>query len=540
MLHTTLVTTTRDKDRGAGPTGGIPARDLPKMLGDDLLAVIGTAADAEVRIRSLAVVNDSAERSDLMLMVGVSADRLPACMAQAAEQGARAVVVDPVPDDVIAGVRAVAARTGLYVFERSVDVPWLALSDFIRDLMRHSEADEIRGSGIATDDLFGLAESLTESLGGPVIIEDAKFRVLSYSSSTDQVDRGRDIAILGRRIPEDWLHHLESLGVIETLLGTDEVVVVENGPFTARRRLLCSIRAERFLLGILWVAEGDAPLPPDVRDRMKVAARAAAPYLLRHQEASFGRRSAQDRQLRQLLDSGVIPHSAAEEYGLLPAAHYSLLALRISPDARLNTLDRNRVVDLVGMYCQSYRWRAATTTIGHTVYCVLAHDEQTPLETRVEEFASGLGGHIGRALPGRGVQIALSRWAEWLHDIPRIREQVDNVLENAPGTTTLTVTRFDDALPQIMLSKVTAFLQNAGIEYPKLERLRAEDATTGSDYIASLRAFLASFGDAATAARNLNVHATTLRYRLRRMTAISGLDLSDPAERLICELLLRA
>ena len=541
MLHTALVTvTTRDGDRRAGPTGGIPARDLPKMLGDDLLAMIDTAADAEVRIRSLAVVDDSAERSDLVLMVGVSADRLPACMAQAAENGARAVVVDPVPDDVMAGVRTAAARTGLYVFERSIDVPWLALSDFIRDLMRHSDADEIRGSGIATEDLFGLAESLAETLGGPVIIEDAKFRVLSYSSSTDRVDRGRDIAILGRRIPDDWLRHLESLGVIETLLGTDDVVVVDNGPFTARRRLLCSIRAERFLLGILWLAEGDAPLPADVRERMKVAARTAAPYLLRHQEASFGRRSAQDRQLRHLLDGGTIPHSAAEEYGLLPAAHYSLLALRISPDARLNNLDRNRIVDLVGMYCQSYRWRAATTTIGHTVYCVLAHDEPAPLVTRVEEFATGLGGHVGRALPGRGVQVALSRWADWLHDIPRIRQQVDNVLENAPATTTLTVCSYDDALPQIMLSKVTAFIQNAGIEYPKLERLRAEDAATGSEYIASLSAFLVSSGGAAAAARNLNVHVTTLRYRLRRISAISGLDLSDPAERLICELLLRA
>lgn len=520
-------------------SGGVRVRELPQMLGDDVLAVVVDAGDETTRIRSLGLLYDYAERSDLVLMVGVAPDRLPTCLTEVTERGARAVVVDPVPTDAIAQVRAVAADGGLTVFERRVDVPWLVISDFIRNLMQRSEADAIRTSGITGEDLFGLAESLAESLGGPVIIEDAKFRVLSYSSSTAQVDRGRDMAILGRRIPDDWLRHLESLGVIDTLLGTDEVVVVHNGPLAARRRLLCSIRAERFLLGILWVAEGDTPLPVDISDRMKEAARTAAPYLLRQQEASFGKRSAQDRQLRQLLDEGTIPHSAAEEFGLLPATHYSILALRISPDAQLSNLDRNRVVDLVGMYCQSYRWRAATTAVGHTVYCVLAHDNHTPQTGGTKDFAAGLGGHVSRALPGRGVHIALSRRADWLHDIPRIRQQADNVLETASPTTTVTVRSFDEALPEIMLSRLAHVIRSEGFEYPKLTRLRLEDTTSGSEYINSLRAFLLSFGDTAAAAKQLNIHVTTMRYRLRRIAELSGLDLADPAERLICELLLR-
>ncbi|WP_197377521.1 PucR family transcriptional regulator [Mycolicibacterium baixiangningiae] len=518
---------------------GLSVHDVPRLVGEDLLAIVVPAADGSVRIRSLGVLDEfTGERSDLLLAIGASRGDWTDVIGEAVHRGARALVTDPLPDAVLQRIRPVAERTGLCLLERSGDLPWLVLSDMIRDLIQHAEADRIRGSGVALEDLAGLAESLAEMLGGPVIIEDAKFRVLSYSSSTDQVDRGRDIAILGRRIPDGWLGHLESLGVIDRLLGTDEIVTVDDGPFEARRRLLCSIRAERFLLGILWVAEGETPLPPDIHDRMAAAARTAAPFLLRHQEAGFQRRATQNRQMRLLLDQGTIPQSTAEEYGLSPADRYTVLGLRASPDALLTNLDRNRTVESVGMYCQSYRWRAATTTIGHTVYCVLAHDRETS-DGRLSDFASAVGEHVRRALLGRGVQVSLSRTVRGLQEIPTARRQVDEVLETCPAADPLTVITFDDALSRIALSRVGQFLKSNAIDYPKLDRLRAEDEASGSEYTATLSAYLSAFGNVVAAARRLNVHVTTLRYRLKRIHAISGLDLDDPAERLLCELLLR-
>lgn len=518
---------------------GISVHDLPRLLGEDLLSIVVPSTGRSARVRSVGILDGtSSERCDLVLAIGVGPGSWTDIVTAAADGGARAIVTDPCPDDVLPSMRSAARQAGVCLLERNGDVPWLTLSDMIRDLIKHAATDDIRGSGVALEDLAGLAESLAEMLGGPVIIEDAKFRVLSYSSSTDQVDRGRDIAILGRRIPDDWLRHLESLGVIDTLLGSDDVVTVEDGPFEARRRLLCSIRAERFLLGILWVAEGDAPLPSDVHERMKTAARSAAPFLLRHQEAGFRRRSAQDRQMRLLLDQGDMPRSVAEEYGLSPAARYSVLGLRISPDAVLNNLDRNRVVESVGMYCQSYRWRAASTTIGHTVYCVLALDANIS-DTRVREFAEAIGEHVGRALLGRGVQVSLSRTVNGMREILSARRQVDQVLEITSPTDGLTLVAYDDAVARIALSGIGQFINDSGIDYQKLELLRAEDRNSGSEYTTTLTAYLSAFGNVMAAARQLNIHVTTLRYRLKRIHAISGLDLDDPAERLLCELLLR-
>ena len=66
--------------------------------------------------------------------------------------------------------------------------------------------------------------------------------------------------------------------------------------------------------------------------------------------------------------------------------------------------------------------------------------------------------------------------------------------------------------------------------------LRRLDAAGRSDYIRSLRAFFDHAGDVPKAAEALLLHPNTLRYRLRRMQELTGLDLKDPTDRLVTEL----
>jgi DNA-binding PucR family transcriptional regulator len=69
--------------------------------------------------------------------------------------------------------------------------------------------------------------------------------------------------------------------------------------------------------------------------------------------------------------------------------------------------------------------------------------------------------------------------------------------------------------------------------------LHTLDATGRSDYIRSLRALFDHAGDVPEAAKALSLHPNTLRYRLRRMRELTGLNLADPIERLVAELQLR-
>jgi DNA-binding PucR family transcriptional regulator len=70
-------------------------------------------------------------------------------------------------------------------------------------------------------------------------------------------------------------------------------------------------------------------------------------------------------------------------------------------------------------------------------------------------------------------------------------------------------------------------------------RLLAHDRENDTDFVATLRAWLDHMGDVSAAAEALHVHTNTLRYRVRRLAEIGGMDLTDPEERLSAQLQLR-
>jgi DNA-binding PucR family transcriptional regulator len=73
-----------------------------------------------------------------------------------------------------------------------------------------------------------------------------------------------------------------------------------------------------------------------------------------------------------------------------------------------------------------------------------------------------------------------------------------------------------------------------------LGRLVDYDADHGASLVETLRAYLALGGAHDSTARALAVHRSTLKYRLRRIREISGLDLNDADVRFNLELASRA
>jgi DNA-binding PucR family transcriptional regulator len=72
-----------------------------------------------------------------------------------------------------------------------------------------------------------------------------------------------------------------------------------------------------------------------------------------------------------------------------------------------------------------------------------------------------------------------------------------------------------------------------------IARLIAYDEGHDAQLVATLRAWLETFGDVAAASAAQFVHANTFRYRLRRVHEVSGLDLDDADARFAAMLQLR-
>ena len=66
----------------------------------------------------------------------------------------------------------------------------------------------------------------------------------------------------------------------------------------------------------------------------------------------------------------------------------------------------------------------------------------------------------------------------------------------------------------------------------RLTALHDHDSEHATDLARSLLAYLDHFGDVKAASSALHVHPNTLRYRVRRATDLTGIDLADATERL--------
>ena len=100
------------------------------------------------------------------------------------------------------------------------------------------------------------------------------------------------------------------------------------------------------------------------------------------------------------------------------------------------------------------------------------------------------------------------------------------------------------AIEDVQASATLAELAQALYGVPRLREgagpaLRSYDAERGTAYASTLLAYLDANSDIAAAARRLNVHPNTCRYRLARAEEISGITLTNPDERLLLWLQLR-
>jgi sugar diacid utilization regulator len=95
----------------------------------------------------------------------------------------------------------------------------------------------------------------------------------------------------------------------------------------------------------------------------------------------------------------------------------------------------------------------------------------------------------------------------------------------------------DDVWGEIVVARLREVLSTCLTTDHPLARLAEHDRRTRSDLGATVGAWLAHCCDTAETAQSLSLHPNTLRYRLRRAQEVSGLDLFDPTQSLVAQLL---
>jgi hypothetical protein len=501
-------------------------------------------------------------RRALVLGVGVQAPSDTAALLASLGKHEAAGLVLRSPVTVDEAVAAAVESSGVALLALTRGASWTQLAALLRSLLAEGDVgddgQETLG-GMPSGDLFSVANAVAALIDAPVTIEDRSSRVLAFSGRQDEADLSRVETILGRQVPERYSRLLVERGVFRELYRSDQPVYIEppSGgglPDFALPRAAVAVRAGDEVLGSIWAAVRE-PLTPGRARAMCDAARLVALHLLRIRAGADVSRRLRADLVSTALEGGTGAFEAVRRLGLADQP-VVVLALAVADPA-----ERARLADALAMHLSAIHPRCAAAPVGDVAYGLIPvvpsgaggapgqaeGAEGADGELRAVRIATGFLDRVGeRSRP----VIAIGQVAFDAAGLPGARACADRVLRvlraaEANGTGNEDkgprVARLADVHAEALLIELRDLAAAHGDRLTgPVARLSAYDAEHGTNLVETLRAWLDAFGDVAAASAAMFVHANTFRYRLRRLTELSGIDLTDQEQRFAAMLQLRA
>ncbi|GLY42895.1 PucR family transcriptional regulator [Amycolatopsis sp. NBRC 101858] len=509
--------------------------ELMTQLGLDLITAPVVPADLAVEFTNV-VIYDSLEipefgDDDLVLAVGVSATS-PLALRLAAARPAALLLRHDGPLEQRLQAEALNAGVILLVVPNSCGWSHLhTIAASLPGVVPLDHVDSATGSEVISD-LFAVANALADTLDAPITIEDNQSRLLAYSALQGTADIARSATILGHQVPDEFRQEVRRLGVSKRILTATEPFFLSSTMAGITSRTVVTLRAHGEVLGSIWAVTA-TPLDDRRTAALADAARTVAIRLAHHRLTADLRRQHQTATMTLLLRGGVSAVEAGRRMGM-DGGGYRLAAIVAGhPDGTHDDALLDRYATALVRQLALTRTIGATARIENTVYAVVRGPE---------DHVESLRGLRGVLLAARAsarpeapdqVTAGMSGSLESLADLAGAREQAERVLQVLAGA------RSHDGCAEVdEVGLAVSVLRLADLESARrggrrsaLDEVDDYDAAHAADYGRTLRVHLASFGDPTVASKALKVHTNTLRYRLRRLNDLFGLDLTDPDTR---------
>lgn len=489
---------------------------LVNVLGGYGVRLRWSSVPRSTELRSVVIHEAAPNRvvmGDVLLAIGAGSFREAVQWAASA----RAVVVlvrggdEPIAIDSDAEVGAV-----MVVDET---VTWSEVGTVVYGLVLEGRETE---SGRGPTDLFALADSLADAIGSSVVIHDRLLRVLAYSKLQQHADPARVQTILERQTPDQLRALFDARGVFAHLGVSDEPLFVpEDSEHGLIGRMVVAVRSGGELIGSVWVA-CSVPLDEAARTALADGAHTVALHLLRSRASADLERQVESELVIRLLEGTADAAMVASRLGL-PHDGLRVIALQAfigdERDAAL-LLAFERATTGFGW---SRPGRSALA--GNIVYTLLPGGQAAT----ARRWVTGLRA----ALPEQATVLAGVSGAAEVTELAAARQEAEECLALHEISLAATPPVYDESWADILLQRLrTAARSGRSPSRGPVAELGRHDRANGTDYVATLRAWLEAQGDPAEAGDRLGVHENTVRYRLRKMAEITTLPLDDARKRL--------
>ena len=518
--------------------------DITANLDPEVLRVVRAPGAATTPVRDVVVLDTADPRSvragTIVLGVGLAGSLGDAAVwvDRAGRAGAAAMVLR-VDGDVDPEILSVAEAVGVAVLAVPPELPWGQAYSLVRTSMVSAGArDRADAEGVPIGDLFALADAVAAAVGGAVTIEDPQWRVLAFSNLTQPVDEVRRQTILGRAVPIEWQKRLDEEGATRALRTGRGVVRFDAPEAGFLPRMGVPVRAGPELLGVIWVAEGEVPLDGAAERSLERSADLAALHLVCHRASEDIDRRSRGALVREILEGRAVVDDHNPRLG--STVPMTVLAFEVVADERpVRPVDPERILSVVSLFCEDAHTDAMCALVDDRFWGLIP-TPGTDGRQRSLALARRVVDRVHQAL-GVSLRAGVGVSAEAIADVPRSRRTAEQALSVLVGRGEGDrVAHIEDVQADAVLLELLA----VGRERPellegRLQALIEHDSELGTSHVGTLRAYLDAWGDISETARRLGLHANTVRYRVRRLEEVSGLDLRDPDVRFVTDLQLR-
>ena len=514
-----------------------------------VLSVAASPLGLDVPVSSV-VVHDLIDppevtAGDIVLGVGVPATDVAIPIIEQLGAAGAAAFVMKIKLPAAPRLTEAAQAAGIALFAAPAGASWAQILTLIRTVLAQPafEVSPEPRSGLVTGDLFGVANTIASLLDVPITIEDPQSRVIAFSGRQEEADQPRIDTILGRRVPEPILRRLHAEGVFKRLKHSREPIYFPPGEIVDIGREAVAVRVGDEILGSIWAAVHE-PLSPERRRALTEAASLVAIHLARSRIGADVGRRVHAEFVTAILEGRPDAAEAAQRLGLAGRS-LRVVAIAAGTDGSEGSEGDPeglglRLWELAAFHLStSFRPIATTLARGVTYAVIPAFGNDQVDHQHLTEALDVLIARATSVLRIRAIA-GIGRVVELAH-APQSRQEADQVLR------ALRVWRlerssasFADVRIEVLMLRLSDLAgHDESLAHGPLKTLAEHDRTHGTRYLETLRAYFMTFGDVREAARRLNVHTNTLRYRLRKLQELAELRLDDSDQRLLAMLQLR-
>ncbi|MBO1266650.1 PucR family transcriptional regulator [Arthrobacter cavernae] len=455
--------------------------------------------------------------------------RTATVVKEAAEAGFAAIIIKMMSQD-IEQLAVIADQSGIALLVVEDEVSWRQLDALLESAVGTVAEANSSLVPLGVGDLFALANAIAAMVGGATTIENLQEQILAYSTLPDQpIDEDRRSGILGRQVP----YQPENAGQYASVFRAEGAVHIDGVGDAAMDRLAIAVRAGKQPLGSIWVVDADGTLDAEAKRALESAADIAALHMLRARSSYDLARQQRSELLRRLLESDDDSQLVAEQLALGRTGPFVVVAFEAEVVPGSEEIALARLLDLVSTHCESHRQGTQCVMIGTTIYALFTEARAGSLPL-IEGLARRL---IDRAAASLhlNLRVSLGTPVAVVNEISRSKYDADRVLLMlAAGERGGTYASAAEMRSRLTLLEVAAlFRSRPRLMSPAAEAMVEHDSRADTEYAKTLRTYLDFSCDSAKTAQALSLHQNTLRYRLRRMKEIFGIDPGRPDDMVV-------